>query len=114
MKGIQYTTTSESRDVALLQRVVAKEGEGRIVLAALEWTDPTDTNKLLRNNAEQNLSLACERLGQLEQDGLQRLDNDNKVGSMISSPIGSTTYLTPTSTSTSTSGGSGNNDPLRF
>ncbi|OEU18071.1 hypothetical protein FRACYDRAFT_238504 [Fragilariopsis cylindrus CCMP1102] len=68
-KAVQYTTTAEGRDVALLQRVVAKEGEGRVVLAALEWSD-----KSLRNDAEQQLSTACERLDQLEQDGLQRMD----------------------------------------
>ena len=69
-KGVKYTTTAESRDVALLQRVVAKEGEGRIVLAALEWTDPE--GKSLRQDAESQLSVACERLDQLEQDALQR------------------------------------------
>lgn len=69
-KGIGYTTTAESRDVALLQRVVAKEGEARIVLAALEWTDPN--GKSLRGDAENERSTACERLDQLEQDALER------------------------------------------
>jgi hypothetical protein len=69
-KGVGYTTTAESRDVALLQRVVAKEGEARIVLAALEWTDPRD--KSLRGDAEKELSTACERLDQLEQDAMAR------------------------------------------
>lgn len=69
-KGVGYTTTAESRDVALLQRVVAKEGEARIVLAALEWTDPSD--KSLRGDAEKELSTACERLDQLEQDAMER------------------------------------------
>lgn len=69
-KGVGYTTTAESRDVALLQRVVAKEGEARVVLAALEWTDPND--KSLRNDAEKELSTACERLDQLEQDAMER------------------------------------------
>ena len=73
-KAVQYTTTAEGRDVALLQRVVAKEGEGRVVLAALEWSD-----KSLRNDAEQQLSTACERLDQLEQDGLQRMDANKKA-----------------------------------
>lgn len=72
-KAVQYTTTAESRDVGLLQRVVAKEGEGRIVLAALEWSD-----KSLRNDAERELSTACERLDQLEQDALQRVNDNNK------------------------------------
>jgi len=69
-KGVGYTTTAESRDVALLQRVVAKEGEARVVLAALEWTDPND--KSLRGDAEKELSTACERLDQLEQDAMER------------------------------------------
>ena len=69
-KGVGYTTTAESRDVALLQRVVAKEGEARIVLAAIEWTDPSD--KSLRGDAEKELSTACERLDQLEQDAMER------------------------------------------
>lgn len=69
-KGVGYTTTAESRDVALLQRVVAKEGEARVVLAALEWTDPND--KSLRGDAEKELSTACERLDQLEQDAMVR------------------------------------------
>jgi len=69
-KAVAYTTTAESRDVSLLQRVVAKEGEGRIVLAAIEWTDTKD--KSLRGDAEKELSTACERLDQLEQDALAR------------------------------------------
>ena len=69
-KAIGYTTTAESRDVALLQRVVAKEGEARVVLSALEWTDPND--KSLRGDAEMELSSACERLDQLEQDAMER------------------------------------------
>ena len=68
-RAISYTTTTESRDVSLLQRVVAKEGEGRIVLAAIEWADK---DKSLRADAEKELSTACERLDQLEQDALSR------------------------------------------
>lgn len=75
-KGVKYTTTAESRDVALLQRVIAKEGEGRIVLAALEWTDLKEKN--LRRDAESQISTACERLDQLEQDALQRGRNNEK------------------------------------
>ena len=85
-KAVQYTTTAEGRDVALLQRVVAKEGEGRVVLAALEWSD-----KSLRNDAEQQLSTACERLDQSEQDGLQRMDaNANKKATSGASSSSST------------------------
>jgi hypothetical protein len=88
-KAVQYTTSAESRDVALLQRVVAKEGEGRIVLAALEWSD-----KSLRNDAEQELSTACERLDQLEQDALQRVGNNNKKTTAAGASSSSSTTTT--------------------
>jgi hypothetical protein len=83
-KGVGYTTTAESRDVALLQRVVAKEGEARVVLAALEWTDPND--KSLRGDAEKELSTACERLDQLEQDAMARGKKTNASPSSMAAP----------------------------
>lgn len=49
----------EGRDVALLQRVIAKEGEGRMALAALLW------NQGQRDAAERVLGQACERLDQV-------------------------------------------------
>ena len=90
-KGVRYTTTAESRDVALLQRVVAKEGEARVVLAALEWTDPND--KSLRGDAEKELTTACERLDQLEQDAMERGKKQQKTATPSSSS--STTSTTP-------------------
>jgi hypothetical protein len=36
-KGIAQTVGVEGRDVRLLQRVVTKDGEGRLALAALYW-----------------------------------------------------------------------------
>lgn len=83
-KGVGYTTTAESRDVALLQRVVAKEGEARVVLAALEWTDPID--KSLRGDAEKELSAACERLDQLEQDAMARGKKSNAPPNSMTVP----------------------------
>ena len=81
-KGVGYTTTAESRDVALLQRVVAKEGEARVVLAALEWTDTKDRS--LRSDAEKELSTACERLDQLEQDALERGKKKTSAPKLVS------------------------------
>ena len=61
-KAIARTTTVEGRDVELLQRVIAKEGEGRIALASLLW----DTKE--KGAAETQLGDACIRLEQLEAD----------------------------------------------
>jgi hypothetical protein len=63
--SISKTTNVEARDVGLLQRVVAKEGEGRMALAAIQWLT---TGK--RQSAETQLSLTCQRLDQLEADAL--------------------------------------------
>jgi hypothetical protein len=68
-EAIKSTKTVEGRDIPLLQRVIAKEGEGRMALAALEWT----SNE--KQAAESQLELTCERLDQLEADAIQR----NKV-----------------------------------
>lgn len=56
----------EGRDIPLLQRVIAKEGESRIALASLYWTSGE------RQDAESQLGLACERLDQLEADAIAR------------------------------------------
>lgn len=68
-EGIAKTKTVEGRDIPLLQRVIAKEGEARIALASLSWTTGD------RPEAEKQLGLACQRLDQLEADAIQR----NKV-----------------------------------
>ena len=36
-KAIKSTTSVEGSDIELLQRVIAKEGEGRIALASVLW-----------------------------------------------------------------------------
>lgn len=65
-EGIQKTKTVEGRDIPLLQRVIAKEGEGRMALASVAWTSGD------RPEAEKQLGLACERLDQLEADAINR------------------------------------------
>jgi len=57
----------EGRDIPLLQRVIAKEGESRVALAGLYWTGAGD-----KQDAESQLGLACERLDQLEADAIAR------------------------------------------
>lgn len=63
-KAIAQTAGVESRDVGLLQRVIAKEGEGRMALAALLWNDVKNTNG--KAQAEQVLGDACVRLEQMQ------------------------------------------------
>ena len=63
-KAIEITVGVESRDVPLLQRVLAKEGEGRMALAAILWRSPED-----RQQAETVLGDACIRLEQLQAEG---------------------------------------------
>jgi len=65
-EGIQKTKTVEGRDIPLLQRVIAKEGEARMALASVAWTT-SDSYE-----AERQLGLACQRLDQLEADTIQR------------------------------------------
>lgn len=64
--ALKRIKTIEGRDIPLLQRVIAKEGESRLALASLYWT--TDEKPL----AEQQLGLACERLEILDQDAMAR------------------------------------------
>jgi len=64
--AIKKTTQTESRDVALLQRVVAKEGEARLALASLLW----EIND--GQGAEKQLNEACVRMEQLEADAVER------------------------------------------
>jgi len=60
-RAIPMTNGVESRDYELLQRLVSKEGEGRMALAALLW------NKGERSQAEESLGTACLRLDQLQE-----------------------------------------------
>ncbi len=64
--AIKSVKTVEGRDIPLLQRVIAKEGEGRMALASLEWTSGE------KQKAESQLEVTCERLDQLEADAMQR------------------------------------------
>lgn len=66
-KAIERSKGVESRDVALLQRVIAKEGEGRMALASVLWSNPST-----RPDAENQLGEACLRLDQLEADSIAR------------------------------------------
>ena len=63
-KAVGATPGVESRDVALLQRVIAKEGEGRLALAALLWNDKTQSDGKVQ--AEKVLGDACVRLEQMQ------------------------------------------------
>ena len=70
--GIQKTVSIEGRDIELLQRVVAKEGEGRLALASILWESGE------RASAEKYYGDGCLRLEQLEQDAQAR--NVNQKG----------------------------------
>ena len=65
-EAISSTTKAESRDVELLQRVIAKEGEARLALASILWDNKE------RNAAEKQLGDACSRLEELEADAAAR------------------------------------------
>lgn len=82
--AIGKTTTVEGRDISLLQRVVSKEGEGRMALAALEWSVAGK-----RQDAETQINLACTRLDQLEADAFvqqQRQAAGKNPSTMTGSP----------------------------
>lgn len=70
--GIQKTVSIEGRDIELLQRVVTKEGEGRLALASILWENGE------RGGAEKYYGDGCLRLEQLEQDAQAR--NVNQKG----------------------------------
>lgn len=74
--AIARTKTVEGRDIPLLQRVIAKEGEGRMALASVAWTGGD------RVEAEKQLGLACQRLDQLEADAINR----NKINPPVQLP----------------------------
>lgn len=76
--AIQRTTTVEGRDIKLLQRVIAKEGEGRMALASVLWVSGD------RSEAEAQLGKACERLDQLEADAQARVKAG--TGNLIKEP----------------------------
>ncbi len=65
-EAIKKTTSVEGRDVELLQRVIAKEGEARVALASIMWGAG---DKIA---AEDTFYEACSRLDQLEADYFAR------------------------------------------
>jgi tetratricopeptide (TPR) repeat protein len=67
-RAIQKTTLAEGRDVELLQRVIAKEGEARLAYASILWDTKGD-----RAAAETQLGDACIRLEQLDADAQARI-----------------------------------------
>jgi hypothetical protein len=75
-EGIKSTTLVEGRDVELLQRVIAKEGEARIALASLLWSHGD------KAAAEAELGEACSRLDQLQADADVREKARIKSGAM--------------------------------
>ena len=80
-KDIPKTTgiTTGTTDVELLQRVIAKEGEARIALAAtLLWNDGNGD----KASAERQLGEACVRFDQLEADNADREAARMKKGLM--------------------------------
>lgn len=76
IKAIDQTTTVQGRDVALLQRVIATEGEARVALASILWSSPSTTSSSStgssKQEAEAQLGQACLRLEQLDQDAMER------------------------------------------
>ncbi len=72
--AIKSTTSVEGRDVELLQRVIAKEGEARLALASVLW----DAGQ--KADAEAQLGEACGRLDQLQADADAREKARIKVG----------------------------------
>jgi hypothetical protein len=66
-RAISSTVNVSGRDVELLQRLVAKEGEARIVLSGILWN--TNNSK---NAAEVQYGTACSRLDELNADYNQR------------------------------------------
>ena len=74
--AIPMTTSVEGRDVELLQRVIAKEGEARVALASVLWS----ANE--KAAAEAQLGEACSRLDQLQADADAREAARIKSGAM--------------------------------
>lgn len=74
--AIQSTTSVEGRDVELLQRVIAKEGEARMALASILWSNNE------KAAAEMQFGEACGRLDQLQADADAREAARVKSGAM--------------------------------
>lgn len=74
--AIKKTTSVEGTDVELLQRVIAKEGEARLALASILWSNDE------KAAAESQLGEACNRLEQLQADSDAREEKRRKTGAV--------------------------------
>jgi hypothetical protein len=83
--AIASTKGIESRDVSLLQRVIIKEGEAGVALAALLWNDNQ------KPEAEQVLGNTCLRLEQLQQKIIEKQKSSTKKTEVV---VASTTDAT--------------------
>jgi hypothetical protein len=78
--AVQNTVGVESRNIPLLQRLIEKEGEGRMALASLLWSDGQ------RVEAEGILGEACVRLDQLQAQVDENVARNNQVASSVPAP----------------------------
>lgn len=84
--AIESDVNVEGRDVELLQRVVAKEGEARIALSGILWNSPKE-----KAGAETQYGTACSRLDELNADYQAREAERIKKGRMPPrKPMGAT------------------------
>jgi tetratricopeptide (TPR) repeat protein len=83
--AIASTKGIESRDVSLLQRVIIKEGEAGVALAAFLWNDNQ------KPEAEQVLGNTCLRLEQLQQKIIEKQKSSTKKTEVV---VASTTDAT--------------------
>lgn len=70
-QAIGKTNGIEGGDAALLELVIAKEGEGRMALASIEWDEGN------REEAENVMGKACIRLDQLEAYRAKKANSNN-------------------------------------
>ena len=75
--AIQRDVNVEGRDVELLQRLVAKEGEARVALAGVLW------NNKQTGAAESQYGTACSRLDELNADYQAREEERVKKGRIL-------------------------------
>lgn len=80
--AIAKTTKVSGRDVKLLQRVIAKEGEARVALASILWDMPGE-----KAAAEAQLGESCVRLEQLDVDDQKRVQSKKGNGSEANSLV---------------------------
>ncbi|KAL3810743.1 hypothetical protein ACHAXA_008556 [Cyclostephanos tholiformis] len=81
--AISSTVDVKGRDVGLLQRLVAKEGEARVALSGLLWNTETG-----RGLAETQFGTACARLDELNADYRTREADKIRRGGGLTAPSG--------------------------